>query len=178
MVAAVVPERARWAVDRCGIGPDDRVLEIGCGNGAALSLIADRLVRGVVVGIDRSATAVERASHRNAAMIDTGRVEVRRIELLDLAPQPTFDRAFDVVLAIDVNAFTRPCVTELAVVRSVLIPDGRLHLVHRPPDPAKVDPIARHLSSVLPDNGFAVEDVVVAELAEGRIVGVAGRLAD
>jgi trans-aconitate methyltransferase len=59
-----VPHRIRWAVDLLDIHPDHRILEIGCGPGVAAGLVTERLTTGHLVAIDRSATAVRRATAR------------------------------------------------------------------------------------------------------------------
>ena len=74
MATRAVPEHVRWVVETLGVGPDDHLLEIGCGPGVAVALICERLVSGRIVAIDRSATAISRATRRNAEHIwGTGR---------------------------------------------------------------------------------------------------------
>ena len=71
--AASIPNRIRWAVDQLGINANDRILEIGCGRGAAASLICPRLSGGSYLGIDRSATAVEASTACNRQHIERHR---------------------------------------------------------------------------------------------------------
>ena len=51
MATRAVPERLLWAVKVLGLGPDDHLLEIGCGSGAAVALICEQLVGGRTVAI-------------------------------------------------------------------------------------------------------------------------------
>ncbi|MFF0434794.1 class I SAM-dependent methyltransferase [Streptomyces sp. NPDC004327] len=124
---AAIPPRFAWALTVLDLGPDDRVLEIGCGSGAAAALVCERLSGGSghIVAIDRSARATALARRRLAARIAAGRAEVRTLPLLDLAERHEFDAAF----AFNVNVlWTRSPDRELAVLERVLVPGGALHL--------------------------------------------------
>jgi SAM-dependent methyltransferase len=166
--AASVPERVRWLVRALDVAPGDRLLEIGCGRGAAVALLCDRLVTGTVTAIDRSPTMVAAAAERNAAHVASGRAVLRVASLadadLDGAP-------FDTVFAINVNLFwLRPAAAELAVVRRVLKPAGALHLCYEPPTPDRVAPIADRLTTALAAAGFTT-----TVTRSGRLLGVVAR---
>ncbi|HEY5657346.1 MAG TPA: methyltransferase domain-containing protein, partial [Myxococcota bacterium] len=42
----------RMAVEAVGLAPDDVVVDVGCGSGAAVRAAAERVVRGRAIGID------------------------------------------------------------------------------------------------------------------------------
>ena len=95
-------DRLRAIVDRLDIQPDDRVLEIGCGHGVAASFVCERLVRGHLTGVDRSAKMIAAAARRNAAYVDAGKAVfiVATLEELDLG-----DSRFHKVFAVRVGLF-------------------------------------------------------------------------
>src|SRR5690348_2890951 len=64
----------QWTITLLDLAPTDRVLEIGCGAGRAITLIAARTLQGHVCGVDLSSAMVRASSHRNAAAIAEGRV--------------------------------------------------------------------------------------------------------
>lgn len=131
-----VPDRIRWAVDLLDIHPDHWILEIGCGPGVAAGLIAGRLTTGLLVAIDRSATAVSRATARNTAHIDAGRLT---LVTTDLAGYEHTGMRFDTIFAMNVNVFwTGAADREWAAVDGLLRPGGRLFLFYGsgPNDPA------------------------------------------
>jgi trans-aconitate methyltransferase len=65
--------RLAWAVEQIDVQPADRVLEVGCGHGVAVTLICERLHDGTVVGVDRSPTLIRAATNRNTAHVAAGR---------------------------------------------------------------------------------------------------------
>lgn len=115
-------ERLAWAAGIVAPRDTDRVLEVGCGHGVLVSLLAARVPRGEVVAVDRSATMTAAAERRNAEAVACGRVRLVPGPLTgaDLGTAP-----FDVVVSFDVRAFWTPPAPEWDVVRRVLAPGGR-----------------------------------------------------
>ena len=72
-----------------------------------MAAICQRLRDGRVVAIDRSATAIARATRRNADCIASGRAVLRTVALEDLAAdgRPEAGQGFDKVFAMKVNLF-------------------------------------------------------------------------
>jgi SAM-dependent methyltransferase len=114
-------------------GPDDLLLEIGCGPGAAAALVCERLVDGRIVAIDRSATAISRAKERNAEHVTAGRAVLLTVALEQLQPSDVLARQerFDKVFAMNVNLFwVRSPAKELDLVKRLLAPGGSLYLFY------------------------------------------------
>ena len=116
-------ERLAWAADVVAPAPADRVLEVGCGHGVLLSLLAARLTTGSVVGVDRSATMTAAAGRRNRVAVEAGTVRLATARLTDAGLE---GQVFDVVVAFDVRAFWTPPAPEWDVVDRVLAPGGRV----------------------------------------------------
>jgi ubiquinone/menaquinone biosynthesis C-methylase UbiE len=88
-------------VELLDVRPDDRVLELGCGHGVAVTLIAERLAAGggtgTVLGVDRSAKMTAAAATRNAEHVAAGRATFvcTTFEDADFGDQ-RFDRIFGI----------------------------------------------------------------------------------
>lgn len=80
-----------------------RVIEIGCGPGAAARAVAARLTTGHILAIDRSATAIAQAEAAAVDEIRSGRMSVRRVAAEDFVLQ-TQEEPYDVVFAVRVGA--------------------------------------------------------------------------
>jgi cyclopropane fatty-acyl-phospholipid synthase-like methyltransferase len=118
-------------VDALPLTPAMRVLEIGCGPGAAARAVAARLDTGHILAIDRSAKAIAQAEATSAGEIASGRMSVRRAAVEDFTPEPGED-LFDLVFAVRVGALDgrHPEAGRKAMERiaAVLAPGGRFFI--------------------------------------------------
>ena len=150
------------------MAPDDRLLEVGCGHGVAVSLVCERLDGGHITAVDRSPKMIELARKRNRAHAGKARFVAARIEEADLG-----DESF----AVHVVALHRPG-RALDAVRERLAPGGTLYLFSQAPGwTSRREPerFARELGGVLAGEGLTVEDVVVARVGAGLAAGLAAR---
>jgi ubiquinone/menaquinone biosynthesis C-methylase UbiE len=123
-------DRLQRVVEQLDIGPDDRVLEIGCGQGVAATLVCERLDGGRLTAVDRSPKMIEAATRRNAAYVDSGKAEflVATLEDLDLG-----DRRFDTIFAVRVGLFHREPERARNLVEAWLAPGGEVFAFFDPP---------------------------------------------
>ena len=80
-MASKPSERFVWAVDTLAPDPADRVLEVGCGHGVAVSLVCERLTSGRITAIDRSKKMIEMAARRNREHVAGGRAVLKTAAL-------------------------------------------------------------------------------------------------
>jgi cyclopropane fatty-acyl-phospholipid synthase-like methyltransferase len=147
----VVPERIRWAVETLAVEPGDRLLEIGGGAGFAASLVCERLDRGRLVLIDRSATAIERTRRRNPKHLASGRLALETVDLADFDPGKA---KFDKVFALNVFWKT-PAAEGLACIRRAIADDGQLFLLYHTSNAAWARQAKAWIVDAFPANGFA-----------------------
>lgn len=156
-------ERLAWAVDCLEVRPDDRLLELGCSHGVAISLVCEKLDGGSIVAIDRSAKMTERARKRNSHHIASGKAMVQTVSM----HEANFGtRTFDKVFGIHFPVFLRADPSrELEVVRRHLAPDGRLFVIFQPISERDARRAAGRVSDVLGEYEFTVERVRIDPLA-------------
>lgn len=159
-MADKVSKRLVWSVERLNIGPEDRVLEIGCGPGVAAALVCDRLTSGKLTAIDRSEKAITAAEKRNQAYIEAGKAEFRVMALEDAA----LDGRFDTVFAVNVNVFWTHPGRGLDVVRGLMEEEGIFYLFYHPPAGTDTAALAEKVTKALEANGFSTAGVVQADL--------------
>jgi ubiquinone/menaquinone biosynthesis C-methylase UbiE len=120
-------ERSRWAVGLLGLGPGDRLLEVGCGPGVAIAAAAGRGAH--VVGVDRSPVMIDQARHRNRQAVRHGRVELHAAPVERL---PDLGAPFDAALAINTLGFWTDPVAALGTIAGKLRPGGTIAVVSQP----------------------------------------------
>lgn len=129
---AVLSARLAVIVDALPLRPGLRVLEIGCGPGAAARAVAERVgEEGHVLAIDRSDRAIGQLTASASELIAAGRLTVRRVavEALELHPG---ELPYDLAFAVRVGAFDgrHPEIGRRALERvaKALVPGGRLFI--------------------------------------------------
>jgi cyclopropane fatty-acyl-phospholipid synthase-like methyltransferase len=144
-------DRFAWAAETLAVEPSDKILEIGCGHGLAVPLVAAKLKPGGLLAIDRSAKMIALAAKRNSALVKSGTVAFETATLEDFAIRR---RRFSKIFAVNVNLFWTDPAAGLPLVVGWLQPRGRLYLFYQPPSGAMIDRIAGILSRNLKQYGF------------------------
>ncbi|HYG37060.1 MAG TPA: methyltransferase domain-containing protein [Cytophagales bacterium] len=80
-----------------------RVLEIGCGPGAAAREISKRIGNGYVLAIDRSAKAIQQAIASSQIEVEAGKLSYRRAEIENFELEAN-EKQFDIAVAVRVGA--------------------------------------------------------------------------
>jgi ubiquinone/menaquinone biosynthesis C-methylase UbiE len=107
----------RWGLEHVTIAPEAIILDVGCGGGGAVKILAQAASHGKVYGIDYAEDVLPTARWVNRALIEQGRVEIRQGSVSDL---PFPDDTFDLVTAFETTMFWPNLVDALGEVRRVL----------------------------------------------------------
>ncbi len=165
----------RIAVERLALRAGESVLEIGCGHGRTLEALA-KTPGAFLAGVDASDVMVGVARKRMRRWIDAGHAQV---SLASSAAIPHPDGRFDAALAVHVVYFWSEPRDDLAEIRRVLRPGGRLLLGYRPRDehtvaalPATVYALrtADEIEKLLDESGFVEIRSTVHAIGSARCV--------
>lgn len=123
-------KRLQELVDNLPLYPGIRVLEIGCGTGAAAREISRRIGDGHVFAIDRSAKAIQQAIKSSKVEIDSGRLSFRQIAVEQLELEPS-EALYDIAFAVRVGALDgrHPEIEQQAIskIRKALTQKGHIY---------------------------------------------------
>jgi SAM-dependent methyltransferase len=167
-------ERFVWAVDTLAVRPADRLLEVGCGHGVAVSLVCEKLTTGTIVAIDRSPKMIEMAARRNRGYAEAGRALLEAVALEDA---DLGRRRFDKVFAFNVAPFWLEPEAALGVVRKHLAKDGTFYLFWdaRHTAPGRARDLAEQLGEKVRLGKFSVDRTLIQQLRPVPAVCVVGR---
>ena len=117
----------KWGLSLVSIAPDGTVLDIGCGGGAGIRMLSNKVAKGKVYGIDHSEDMVKLAQDINKDQIEAGQVSICQCSVSSL----TFmDDMFDMVTAVETYYFWPDIINDLKEVLRVIKPGGRLVLIN------------------------------------------------
>ena len=118
-------ETNRIAVERLDIRAGDDVLELGCGPGHGIKLVASRVASGVVHGVDLSPVMLAQAGRRNRREVEKGRVVLHHASFDNL---PFESASIDRILAVNVIYFWNDLEAVAAEALRVLRPGGKISI--------------------------------------------------
>lgn len=113
----------RWAVSGMSAANHERILDIGCGGGAAVATFSKAFPEADIYGVDYSADAMQLASDKNRAGITAGRVSIRQA---DVSALPFEESSFHYATAIRTHYFWPDLPQGLCEVYRVLKTGGKL----------------------------------------------------
>ena len=102
-MASNLSHRLSEIIKALPLKPGLRVLEIGCGHGAAAREISKLLDNGYILAIDRSAKAIQQAVAGSQKEIATGHLAFRQVAVENFEPEEN-EELFDIAFAIRVGA--------------------------------------------------------------------------
>ena len=107
--------------------------------------------------MDRSGVAIERATERNLANIESGKARFLRARFADA---DLGGNRFDKVFAIRVNFFWQGGQPELPLIQAALKPKGQLTIVYEPPQKGMIPGTVRKVRANLEREGFSITEVL------------------
>ena len=129
IMARSTRQRNAWTLSFLDTGQDDHILEVGCGPGALIQVLAARATDGLVVGADLSPVMLQQAARRNAQAIREGRV---RLQLGSATALPFEDASFDKELSANSLPFWPNQEAGVKEMRRVLKPGGVIAIILQP----------------------------------------------
>jgi len=117
----------RWGLTHLSIAPGALILDLGCGGGRNVKVLAGLALQGRVLGLDYSPAMVRLAGRVNQSLIRAGRAAIVQGTVSAL---PFADRSFDLATAFETYYFWPDLIADLREIARILKPDGRLLLVN------------------------------------------------
>ena len=129
------------AYSKLGVKADERILEVGLGNGGHVAAVLSRAPRLTFTGVDISPTMIAAARSRNLRCVEQGQVT---LEIANVAAMPFPDASFDKAIAINGVYFWPELRAGLREMRRVLREDGALVIAAMTPETSLTMPFHEH----------------------------------
>ena len=110
-----------WALEHFSFTGSERVLDIGCGGGATLHRIAEKITTGHLTGADYSPVSVELSTRNNQEYVNSGKMNITEASVESL---PFNDNSFDRIITVESFYFWPDHQENLREVYRVLDKDG------------------------------------------------------
>lgn len=86
-----------WGLEHWQIRGNEQILDIGCGGGATLKRMSEKVTTGHLTGVDYSSVSVKTSKEVNDTVVAAGKMEVMEGSVADLPfPAETFDKIITV----------------------------------------------------------------------------------
>lgn len=118
---------AKWGLGLLNVQPYDRVMDMGCGGGAALHYLAQQVPHVQLMGVDYSSVSVAKTKETNQDLIASGQLKVVRASVSEL---PFSAAGFDKIYGIETFYFWPNPVDDLKELLRVLKPGGTLMIIN------------------------------------------------
>ena len=115
-----------WGLQQLTVPKNAAILDVGCGGGRTIRILAALAPEGRVVGVDYSAASVAVSRDSNAHEIGAGQVQ---IEEDSVAALPFPDRTFDIVTAVETHYYWPNLPANVREILRVLKPGGTFALI-------------------------------------------------
>jgi cyclopropane fatty-acyl-phospholipid synthase-like methyltransferase len=130
IMAATNRPRNRWLIDQLDLAPKLSGLEIGFGNGEALTAFLNQCDDGRALGLDWSQSMIDVATRRNDKAITSGRLRLQLGDATD--PMTPLTGPFDRIWCSNVIQMIEDRPALFARLRLLLAPAGLLALCFQP----------------------------------------------
>ena len=129
------------AFSKLDLQPNERIVEIGPGNGGHIESVLARAPGLTLVGIDLSPTMTAAARERNAMLLARGRIALTTADVASIQYEGA---SFDKAIAINSVYFWPDLLAALREIRRVLRDEGKLVIAAMTPEASLSMPFSRH----------------------------------
>ena len=115
-----------WALSFLPDVTVDSILDVGCGGGMMISILAEKYPKSMIVGMDISETSVKYAREYNRGLVDSKRC---RIEKASVSEIPCEDGSFDLAVSCESYFFWPDLVRDMEEVSRVISLGGYIAII-------------------------------------------------